>query len=56
MENVLAAFETLKKACLKAPVLPFTDFNKLFIMETNESKLGLGAVLSQKQTMVNTIW
>ena len=49
-ENALGAFDTLKKSCLKAPVLDFADFNKPFLMETDASKLGLGAVLSQKQT------
>ena len=49
-ENMLGAFETLKKACLKALVLAFADFSKPFLLETNASKLGLGAVLSQKQT------
>ena len=43
------AFETLTKACLEAPVLAFADFNETFLLETNASKLGLGAVLSQKQ-------
>ena len=42
-------FEMLKKACLEAPVLAFADFNKPFLLETEISKLGLGAVLSQKQ-------
>ena len=42
-------FETLKRACLKAPMLAFADFDKPFLLETNTSKLGLGAVLSQKQ-------
>ena len=43
-------FETLKKASLKVPVLPFVDFDKPFLLETNASKLGLGAVLSQRRT------
>ena len=43
-------FETFKKACLEAPVLAFADFDKPFLLETDASKLGLGAVLSQKQT------
>ena len=47
--DVQAAFETLKKACLEAPVLAFADFSKPFLLETNVSKLGLGVVLSQKQ-------
>ena len=46
MENALDAFETLKKACCKAPVLAFADINKPFLLETDASKLGLGAVLS----------
>ena len=44
------AFETLKKACLKAPVVAFADFDEPFPIETDANKLGLGAVLSQKQT------
>ena len=49
------AFETLKKACLKAPVLAFAEFDKPFL-ETDTSKLGLGAKLSPKiRPMVNTI-
>ena len=44
--NVQDAFKTLKKACLEAPVLAFADFNKPFLLETDTSKLWLGAVLS----------
>ena len=47
-EEALDAFETLKKACLEAPVLAFADVNKPFLLETDTRKLGLGAVLSQK--------
>ena len=50
MEDVLGAFKTLEKACLKTPVLAFPDINKLFLLETDVSKLGPGAALSQKQT------
>ena len=49
-EDILEAFESLKKACLETPVLAFADFNKLLLLETDASKLELGAVLSQKQT------
>ena len=45
------AFQMLKKACLKAPVLAFANFDKPFILETDAGKLGLGVVLSQKQTV-----
>ena len=47
---MLGAFAMHKKACLEAPVLAFADFNKPFLLKSDASKLGLGAVLSQKQT------
>ena len=47
--EVREAFNRLKAACLQAPILSFPDFNKPFLLETDASGRGLGAVLSQKQ-------
>ena len=43
------AMQVLKEKITSAPVLVFPDFNKLFQLETDASKEGLGVVLSQKQ-------
>ena len=48
-EEALEAFEPLKQACKNSPVLAFADYTKEFLLETDASKEGLGAVLSQKQ-------
>ena len=44
------AVNVLKGKVQSAPVLVFPDFNKPFLLETDASKKGLGAVLSQKQS------
>ena len=47
--EALESFDHLKVACLQAPILAFPDLYKPFLLETDASRKGLGAVLSQKQ-------
>ena len=47
--EALRAFKALKQVCMTAPILAFADYTKPFLLETDASKDGLGAVLSQKQ-------
>ena len=49
MPTALEAFKTLKKKCMTVPVLAFVDLEKPFILETDASGIGLGAVLLQVQ-------
>ena len=48
-KDALVAFQALKQVCMNSPVLAFADYMKDFLLETDASKEGLGAVLSQKQ-------
>ena len=48
-EDALKAFDALKQVCMSTPVLAFANYTKEFLLETDASKEGLGAVLSQKQ-------
>ena len=43
------AFETLQRLCTEAPVLAYADFKSPFILHTDTSGDGLGAVLYQDQ-------
>ena len=45
----MEAFKALKQACMASPSLVFANYTKPFLLETDASKYGLGAVLSQKQ-------
>ena len=47
--KALEAFNILKEKCVNTLVLSFPDFKKPFLLETDASGKGLGAVLSQKQ-------
>ena len=43
------AFETLQRLCTEAPILAYADFKTPFILHTDASSDGLGAVLYQYQ-------
>ena len=49
-EVARSAFHQLKKAVMSALVLAYPDPNKEYLLKTDALKLGLGAVLSQKQS------
>jgi len=46
-EKQQEAFETLKSKLIEQPILAYPDFTKEFILITDASGMGLGAVLSQ---------
>lgn len=56
-EECQSAFETLKKKLMSAPILayPSTDVADRFILDTDASERGIGAVLSQQQDGVERV-
>ena len=48
-KEAIEAFNTLKHSVLSAPVLVYPDPKKEYLLETDASCLGLGAILSQCQ-------
>ena len=48
-QNARFAFDTLRQKLSTTPVLAYPDFSKDFMLETDASKLRLGAILSQNQ-------
>ena len=47
-EECQASFEELRQRLTSAPVLAFPDFSREFILDTDASDVGIGAVLSQQ--------
>ena len=48
-ERCQESFDSLKKICSESPVLAYADYTKPFLLHTDASTMGLGAVLYQKQ-------
>ena len=49
MTNHQDTFDALKEALSTAPVLGYSDISRDFILETDASLNGLGAILSQQK-------
>ena len=48
-EQCQRAFEEIRQKLVSSPVLSFPDFSKPFVLDTDASDTGIGAVLSQTQ-------
>ena len=48
-EAARKAFQQLKKAVMSTPCLAYPDPNREYLLEMDALRLGLGAVLSQRQ-------
>lgn len=44
-----STFQTLKKEMISPTVLAYPDFGKIFIIETDTSKVGLCTILSEER-------
>lgn len=53
--NCEKSFESLKEKLTSSPILSFPNFDKPFILETDSSLTGIGAILSQKQDGKNVV-
>ena len=54
LEDALKAVNALKQVCMSAPILAFANYTKAFLLESDTSKEGLGAVLSKSRQMGDT--
>ena len=47
-EDCQVAFDQLKEKCTQTPILAYANYKKPFVLHTDASEIGLGAVLYQK--------